>query len=48
MRADYARNYEETLATSLQIVSFFKTFEELKVTSDCLIHNRGRGGGEGG
>jgi len=30
MRADYARIHEETLTTSLQIVSFFKTFEEIE------------------
>jgi len=28
MRAEYARNHEETLGTSPQIVSFFKTFVE--------------------
>jgi hypothetical protein len=30
MRADYKRDHEETIATSLQIVSFFKTFEEIE------------------
>jgi hypothetical protein len=44
MRAEYAINHEETLATSLQIVSFFKTFEEIE--GDSLIHIWGRGGGD--
>jgi len=30
MRAVYARNHEEALATSPQIVSFFKTFVEIE------------------
>jgi hypothetical protein len=30
MHADYARNHEETLAMSPQIISFFKKFAEIE------------------
>ena len=47
MRADYARNHEETLGTSLQIVSFFKTYEEIE-GDFRLFDSYPLGGGEGG
>ena len=45
MHADYARNHEETLATSPQIVSFSKKFAEIEGDFRLFDSNRERGGG---
>jgi hypothetical protein len=41
MRADYARNHEETLATISRVVSFFKEFEEIEGDFRFFVSNPG-------
>ena len=51
MRVEYIRNHEENLATSPQIVSFFKKIAEIEGDFrlfDSNLGGRGGGGGGGG